>query len=552
MSESVDALVVGSGAGGGPVAAVLAEAGLSVLVLEKGAWFTRKDFLKDEIVAARRAVFAPSQADDPHVWDRDLPEGRRAWITRDGWNAVAVGGASNLMSGYFLRAKPLDLRQRSELGDLPGAALADWPIPYDVLRPYYDRVEREVGVSGRHVEHRWADRRSGGFPFPPTPEHPFADQVDLTARAMGLEPFPIPRAILPEDTDDRRQCNDSGWCAGYGCTTGAKGSSRETFLPRARATTRAEVRPGCTVLAIETDDAGRAVAARYVDAKGEERRVEAGVFVVACSAIESARLLLLSTGPRHPDGIGNANDLVGRHLLFSTSGGAWGDFPYATFERRWPWLRSSEPWVNRGLQDWYVIDDPALGRRKGGTISFLRMHPNPIAAAIGEAVTGTNVIWGRPLQSRLASYFRDNAHLRFEIFGDYTPTAEGRVRLDPYVKDRYGRPAARVRIVRHPRDEESARFLVTRGREVLERMGAQNLRVTEVGGESTNLVGGTCRFGDDPARSVLDPSCRVWDCDNLYVTDGSFLPSGGSVPFTFTIYANALRVADQIVERHRG
>jgi choline dehydrogenase-like flavoprotein len=133
------------------------------------------------------------------------------------------------------------------------------------------------------------------------------------------------------------------------------------------------------------------------------------------------------------------------------------------------------------------------------------------------------------------------------VFGDYTPTPAGRVVLDPGVKDRFGLPAARIRVYRHARDAETIAFLVARTRDILRRMKAEDIRSPAIGGESANLVAGTCRFGSEPQTSVLNPDCRAWEVENLYVTDGSFMPSGGSVPYTFTIYANAFRVADRIL-----
>jgi hypothetical protein len=205
------------------------------------------------------------------------------------------------------------------------------------------------------------------------------------------------------------------------------------------------------------------------------------------------------------------------------------------------------------VQDWYVIDDPALGRRKGGTISFLFMHPNPIGSAWNVAMSERNVpLWGVPLKRRLSYWFRESKHLRFELFADYLPTARSRVTLAPSVKDAWGAPAAQVSWHSHPRNHETATFLLARGREILGRMGARNVVTPPYGGESSNLLAGTCRFGDDPETSVLDRDCRAHEVDNLYVTDGSFMPTAGGVPFTFTIYANALRVADRIIARLGG
>jgi choline dehydrogenase-like flavoprotein len=277
------------------------------------------------------------------------------------------------------------------------------------------------------------------------------------------------------------------------------------------------------------------------------------VVVVACQAIETARLLLLSTGPRHPQGLGNRNGLVGRWLLFCPDGAGLGDFPLAKFSGDdLEDLLSKQPHVNRTIQDWYVIDDPRLGpRRKGGSVDFLLPHANPVATAWGLAAwdqVEDGPLWGRALKDRMKRWWREQKHLRFEVFCDWLPAPDSRVTLDPSVTDRWGLPVARIRLWNHPRNRETARWLAERGGEVLRMLGAENVRVSAGNAASTNLVAGTCRFGDDPAASVLDRDCRVHDAENVFVTDGSFMPTGGSVPYTFTIYANAFRVADRIVE----
>ncbi len=562
MSEpDFDVCVIGSGAGGGPVALRLAEAGHSVVVIEKGPWLMEADFAKDEIACCRRSTYTPNLADERHVLEqRDGEGGWSAESTYDSgwdfWNGNCVGGASNFMSGYFHRLKPVDFRLRSELGPVAGANLADWPIGYEQLEPYYSLVERRVGVSGRVVAHPHQEPRSTpDFPFPPTVEHPLAGLIDRACAGLGYAALPVPRAILPFPALGRGGCAYTNYCGSYGCHTGAKGSARAALLDQAVRTGPCEVRPRCHAARLVSGPDGRVHTLEYLDAGGERRRVSARIFVVACQAIESVRLLLLSAGPRHPDGLGNNRGQVGRNLLFSAGGSGSGTIPYAGLDEPLAAaLKARGLFVNRALQDWYLYTDPASGqRRKGGTIEFLLRHANAIARANAQKWDEAgNLVWGKPLKDRIRGYFTRGQHVRFEVFCDWTPVDDCRVTLDPTERDRWGLPVARVRLGYHPRDLEVGRFLAAKGAEVLTALGAEDVTWSVSGAPPQNLVAGGCRFGADPADSVLDPDCRAHDCDNLYVTDGGFMPTGGSVPYTWTIYANAFRVADHLVERLGG
>lgn len=553
MSNKFDICIVGSGAGGAPVALELARTGKSVVVLEKGPWFTEKDFYKDELACCRHDVYTPSLKDEQHVIE-SLKQGKwKSRATADSgrsyWNGNCVGGSSNFMSGFFYRLKPQDFRLLSEFGPIEGANVADWPIDYDDLEPYYTKVETEVGVSGRVVKHALLEPRSTpDFPYPPMIEHPMARYLDEACGKLGYTALPIARAILTLPKDQRRSCEYSGYCGSYGCSSGAKGSARAALLDNAVATGHCEVKPHAKVHRLISDRKGKVVAAEYFDDKNKKRKIKSKVFVVACQAIETARLLLYSTGPRHENGLGNRFNQVGRNLVFSAGGSGQGDFAYADMDAtKAALLKVRGPYVNRGLQDWYFIDDKAMGGRlKGGIIDFLLRHPNPIAKALREKTNHGKLVWGRELQQNLKSVFTDYQYLRYEVFCDWLPTDNCFVGLDKNVKDKWGTPVAKVRIGYHQHDLKVGNYLIDRAKRVLKQMGAVNIKGKASGAPPTNLVAGGCRFGNDPKTSVLDRNCRVHDVENLYITDGSFMPTGGSVPYTWTIYANAFRVAEQI------
>lgn len=555
MSHDFDVCVIGSGAGGGPVALRLAQAGRSVLVLEKGPWFTEKDFFKDELACCRRSVYTPRLQDEQHVIEdrngdgnwQGTPTSESGW---DFWNGNCVGGSSNVMSGFFYRLKPIDFRLRSEFGPIAGANVVDWPIDYAELEPYYAAVESEVGVSGRVVAHPQAEPRSTpDFPYPPTAEHALAARIDSACTALGLHPLPTARAILSQPKGNRRSCEYSGYCGSYGCASGAKGSARAALLDRAIATGHCQIRANAKVTRLLSDRRGRASGVEYIDGEGRTHVVTAKRYVVACQAIESSRLLLASVGPKHPRGLGNNHGQLGRNLLFSAGGAGSGQFAYADVAASEAALmRLIGPFVNRGLQDGYILDDPRLGgRAKGGTIDFLLSHPNPIGRALRQRWDGDDLVWGTRLQQRLKSAFTDAQSLRYEIFCDWLPTDDCFVSLDDAVTDRWGSPVAKVRIGYHPHDVQVGTVLNEQALAVMNRLGAREIRYGVDGTPPQNLVAGGCRFGNDPAHSVLDRDCRVHDCDNVYVSDGSFMPTGGSVPYTFTIYANAFRVADRVL-----
>jgi choline dehydrogenase-like flavoprotein len=562
---SFDICIVGSGAGASPVAYTLAKAGVKVLILEKGPWLTEKEFFKDELAISLRDSYNPKLIDEQHVIEEKYKtdSGESYWqgepTSESGWsfwNGNVVGGSSNFMSGYFHRLKPVDFKLKSTFGEIEGANIVDWPISYDDLEPFYAQVEREVGVSGRTVAHPHQEPRSTVFPYPPLVDHQVSGWIDKAAKNIGYHSVPVPRAILSTPAMGRQSCEYSGYCSSYGCSTGAKGSGRAALLNHAVATGNLTIKANAKVYHIASDDKGEISAIHYYDSHGHEKKVTAKIYVVACQAVETSRLLLASKGKKFPQGLANNSGQVGKNLVFSAGGTGKGDFLFTdlTTEKQ-AQLKQVGPFINRALQDWYQIDDKSFsgansqGKAKGGTIDFL-FYQNPIARAQGQQFSDeSELVWGEQLQKNLKEEFTTYKTLRFEVFNDWLPTDDCFVSLDKEVTDKWGQAVAKVRIGAHQHDMVVGEYLAKKGEKLLESMGAKNVTSSVSSYPPTNLMAGGCRFGHDPKTSVLNKYCQAHEVDNLYITDGSFMPTGGSVPYTFTIYANAFRVAEHIKER---
>ncbi|MCB0333196.1 MAG: GMC family oxidoreductase, partial [Bdellovibrionales bacterium] len=553
-----DVCIIGSGAGGSPIAYELSKKGYRVVVLEKGKSYSTSDFNKDEVACCRRDLYTPNLKEEFHAIE-NKESSKDEWITAPSyesgpsfWNGNCVGGSSNFMSGFFHRLKPIDFRLLSEFGPIDGANVVDWPITYEDLEPYYTKVEHVVGISGRVTSHAALEPRSTpDYPLPPLRENIVSSLIDEAARALGFSPFPVARAILSEQRGNRGSCYYSNFCGSYGCSSGAKGSGRAALLDDAVRTGNCLILPEAQVFRLEMDQRNRVSFARYFDVDGNEKRVKAKQFVVACQAIESVRLLFLSANRFHPEGIGNRYQQLGKNLVFSAGGAGGGDFYFDELPEQLASSLKEPGWfVNRALQDWYTIDDKKFGQRaKGGTIDFLFEHANPIRRAMSAKWNGSKLLWGNELKEKLHKEFTQRRELRFEVFNDWLPTDDCFVSLDSHLRDKWSIPVAKVRLGYHPHDLKVGRYLTEKAKRVLRKMKLHNIRGSVSGAPPPNLIAGGCRFGTKPVTSYLDANCRVHDVDNLYVSDGSFMPTGGSVPYTWTIYANSFRVADKLLAR---
>lgn len=552
-----DVCIIGSGAGGSPVAFELSKAGYKVVVLEKGPWLKTKDFTKDELVVTRRDLYIPDLADESHQIVSKNSNGE--WITKntedtgnDFWNGSAVGGSSNFMSGYFHRLKPQDFKLRSIYGPIDGANIVDWPIEYDDLEPYYEKVERLVGVSGKVKDHPHLEPRSThDFPFPPLATNYISDLIDQAAEELNISVFGTPRAILSTPKEKRNSCYYSNFCGSYGCSSDAKGSGRSALIEPAMKTGNLEIIPFAKAYHLETDGNGKITKAHYYDRSDNKQTIEARIFVVAAQATETCRLLLMSKNQEFPNGLANNNGQVGKNLVFSAGGVGSGTISYSDFDDNIvEKLHSPGLFVNRASQEWYELTDEETGlKMKGGTVDFLWEHANPVSRTVKAKWDGDNLLFGKALKDKIEHYFLKQRILKFEVFADWLPTDDCFVELSDEKFDKWGDPVGKIWTGNHPHDLKIGKQISINTLPILEKIGAKDVSWSVSSYPSVNLQAGGCRFGNDPKTSVLDANCKAHEVDNLYVSDGSFMPTGGSVTFTFTIYANAFRVADKILDR---
>jgi choline dehydrogenase-like flavoprotein len=536
-----DAVVIGSGAGGGPLAARLAESGWKVLLLEKGPFRRREEYPVDEVTALWRDFFVPDMTDEPHMLvQAGDPRPQPTFL---GWVGNSVGGGTVRMGGYFYRFHPDDFRMASRYG--PYEALADWPYGYDELEPFYTQAEWDCGISGDAAANPLDGARSAPYPLPPIDTHPLTACLEQACRRLGWQPFATPRAILSRSSGGRPACTYCGFCHGFGCRTGAKSSVQETYVARALATGNCELRPNAMVREVTVDSTGQATGCIYLDSDGVEQAVRARIVCISCSAVESARLLLLSKSAQFPDGLANGSGLVGRNLQFHGFSNGRGRFRYDTHPDK-P-LRHPDPFLECSVADHYFLPDGVSDLPKGGVIRFGFPTPSPIAAARRAAEEGSTLLWGSRLEQRLREYFHDYLTVDFEVFHDFIPNEGTHVTLDPAVRDKWGLPVARIHLDVPEHHRVAGRWLVDRGLEALAEMQADELQAEEIGETAPYLVHGTCRAGHAPAHSVLNEYCRAHDVPNLFVVDGSFMPTSGGAAPTLTILANSLRTADHIV-----
>jgi choline dehydrogenase-like flavoprotein len=562
------AVVIGSGAGGAAAAWVLARAGFDVTVLEKGRdWFRGLGdpaglalpvFGGDEI--RRRRGFPGMDALAEPRTRRSQAEAEagveRSFTGDVNMLPATVGGGTTHWDAKVPRFFRMDFAMRERFGPVAGADVADWPLGYDELAPWYDLAERTLGVAGdlsATPDFVLAESPRGPYPLPPGPPMYSGRVFQAAAATLGYRVHPFPEAINSLPYDGRPPCHNCGYCSGYGCPVNARGGAAVSFLRRAllagaRLVTRA------MVTKIATNERGRATHVEYL-AGPELRpaRAEADAVVLAASALESARLALLSAGPAHPDGLGNRSGRVGRTLCFHASTFASGVMP----QRLHPHRGRSASHVM--MEPCLPVTDSWLAKRAG--LPYLRGGVVEIGGSpqlVDEALAYDQVPFLRRRRHKdwmRGSSLRDRM-LGCQMLGEDLPQPGNRVDLDPAVRDVYGLPVARVTYSPHRHDLLASLYWAKRLREICVAAGAERALVypaalgwaSDPTANHTRHVSGTLRMGADPAASVADAFGRIHDADNVVVCDGSLFPTSGAMNPTLTIMALALRNATALAD----
>jgi len=601
MENQFDVVIIGSGAGGAPIANVLARQGKSVLVLEKGPLFRTQedtkglsDFKRDELMATGgekrirvndvanwgesyySSHVEPDLNDEPHVY-RDFDGRDRATI--EGYTAQCVGGGTQLYGAVSLRFAPDDFRlktlneSRNDIRNDPNEDVKrearDWPISYEDLEPYYTIAEQMIGING--TRQNQLKPASQDFYQKPLPPNPISRFVEIGMDALGMKRYRTPVAVITEDHPPSGRkypggdAAKTGYVNRYGCPLGLKSNTWVALLRPVSNLPNFELRPNCTVTHLGMDGGGAVRHVHYRDAGGTEGTVEGKIIVVACSAIESVRLLMLSA---IQDGEFARriyqNDLLGKYFLTHCFGGAEAIMPgrfdksismdsdWATdFCARREFLQEQGLWAGGAIYN--NTSDQCL------PISLARTHGSQDIDTIWKSFVEDTSLTG----DRLAAFLDENFGTRLSVsfMANQVPLKTNRIELHPTIRDKWGLPSAYIIKTWHPHD----RYLM----DVFAEQCAQILRFGGDGGKGqypvyekggvyqaenglariANHVLGGARFGTDRSDSVLDPQCRAWEFDNLYVTDGSFMPTSGGANPTLTIQANSFRVADILLQR---
>jgi choline dehydrogenase-like flavoprotein len=506
LDEEVDFLIIGTGAGGGTLAGKLAEHGFSVVALDAGQYFRPlEDFASDET------------AQEKLYWqDRRVCDGENPLQMGGKNSGKAVGGSMVHFAMVSLRFRPEWFKSRSLLG-----YGADWPLDWREMWRYYREAELALSISGP-VSYPWGPKR----PRYPYRAHEVNSAGRLLARgaeALGMKWTETPLATVSAPRGKSPPCVYRGFCR-FGCSTNAKQSTLNTWIPRAIAA-GAEIRDLAMAGRIEVNDANRATGVQFYR-NGAWHFQRARNVVVSGYAIETPRLLLNSATSAHPHGLANRSGLVGKYLMTQSNQAVFGRMGE---EVRWykgpPSLTITEHWNYEDRKDFF------------GGYCWMAQGPLPIEWAFIQ--TGSRGLWGEALRQNMMNY---NHQVGLKMVGEVLPNANNCVTLDDEL-DQYGLRIPRITFSWGENDKKLINHAIGQMSLSMEAIGAHEIFAQT---EDANHLAGTARMGFSPDTSVVNADCRSWDISNLWVCDGSIFPTTGGVNPSLTIQAIALRTADRI------
>jgi choline dehydrogenase-like flavoprotein len=549
-----DVCVIGSGAGGGMAAKVLTEAGANVVMLEAGPMW---DPVADSKMFAwpydtpRRGAAIPER----HFGEFDAALG--GWTLEgepytnapgDTWEwfrSRMIGGRTNHWGRISLRFGPYDFKRRTMdgLGD-------DWPITYDDLKPYYDKVDRLIGIFGS--EENLPNEPNGIFLPPPRPRC-YELLIKQASEKLNIPVIPSRLSILTRPHNGRAACHYCGQC-GRGCRTHSNFSSPSVLLPPAMATGRLTIITGAMAREVTVDASGLADGVTYVDTRtSRDNRVRARIVVLAASACESARLLLNSKSPRHPNGLANGSGAVGRYLT---------DTPGTSIRGYVPALAGLPAHNDDGTgglhlyMPWW-LDNRKLDFPRGYHFEFGGGREMPGYGIMGGIHRANGGGYGRKLKDDYRRYY--GSFLSFAARGEMLPNADSYCELDPEAVDRFGIPVLKFHWKWAEAETLQMRHAHLVAREIIDRMGGKVLGTMptrehaygiQPGGEIIHEAG-TTRMGESPATSVLNRNGQAHEVKNLFVADAGPFVTNPHKNATWTIMALAWRTADFIAAESR-
>ena len=560
--KPVDVAVVGLGAAGGVAVLPMAQAGLKIAALEAGSWIPPSQFRADEIHNnIRRQVTTGTK-----VWD-EIPTFRTGPNQPTRRNAVppmmnAVGGTSIHYDANSWRFHPWDFKVRSETlkrygaSALPqGTTVEDWPVSYDELEPYFDKIEYEIGVAGKagNIQGKIDPRgnvfegpRQREYPMPPLRDTDFTDMMQAAARKLGWNPHRSPAAINTEPRGGRSACVYHGFCDTGGCHVSAKNSTSVTTIPAALKTKNLTIFEGSHVTRILTDNAGKATGVQYLR-DGQEYFQPARVVFVASYTYENVRLLLLSNSKTYPNGLSNNHGQVGKHYI-----GHWAGrevvalFPFDL--NIWSGAFAQGVVVNNWAED--NFDHTGLGFIGGASLT-VNHEVHPIAAS-AMPTFGRAPAWG----PKWKAFVRENAGRWMGAYAQCNslPYEHTYLDLDPQVKDRVGDPVTRITSGAKQNEPRASANAAAKAAEWFRAAGAIEVVLTpntEGPVLSTHAVGGT-RMGSNPETNVVNPWGFSHEVQNLGILGGSVMGTHGARNPTETIQALAWRTAEHLVKNWKS